>query len=535
MRTILGSLVCTVAVIACTGDETKPSVDFRPEYGITGLCDNNASSVASVWQHWTCGSNVYLDVQSLSTGDRSVVTSATDAWNSQLHSRHPELPKFTTDPNVSPKDFTVTVTATSPGMSSWCGGVSPSGSGRPTSLTVGTTGSGNQCGAPFDVAVHEMSHIAGFGADWHTTGGTILKHCAVALVSGTSNTVNSNGGPCQWEIEVMLALYGVRSSAPDMSKSFITGLTGPSGPSSIQVSDTGTLGYGSYVLARSNGTLCGLTDRDMCGGEYAATSAMTGSLTWQSTSPTVATVTSPGATTIATAVSVGTSTISAIPQSVTAYELATDRSTSRTLTVTPAPPPPPSNITATAITYNSAVINWTNGDALASTVIEYQYTGQSSWSQVSAAAGATSMQLTSLTGSTTYSVRLHHVRSGLSSQTVLMTDLFQTTVAPPASITNFGMSQGCYLSSKGWPTITVHWTALGDWTGTSWEIYSGSTPTGTSLMTSGSAQVTQATKAFSPAMGQVYLFIRTVAGAARGPWVALYDNPMDVSSGCPGL
>jgi hypothetical protein len=340
MRRITGSLLMAGLALSCSEQLTRESEYLGPLTSATGLCDNHVGTTQNVWRHWDCNTNVYLNVSSLSSGDRAAITSATQAWNSLLYNRYPQLPRFTTDAAVFPKHYTISVTATAAGMTTWCGGVSPAGSGRPTSLTVGTTASGNQCGTPFDVALHEMSHIAGFGADWHTPGSTTLTHCAVALTTGFVGNVNTNGRPCRWEVEIMLALYGIRSGPPSSSKHIITTLLSPSGPTTLQVPNSGTLGYAYYVFDGSNGLFCGKTSRQMCEADDAI-QPMTGSLQWASSAPAVATVSSPGAQTTVTAVSAGSTTITATPQAITAYEIGTGSKGVRSFTVTAAPPPPP--------------------------------------------------------------------------------------------------------------------------------------------------------------------------------------------------
>jgi hypothetical protein len=250
-----------------------------------------------------------------------------------------------------------------------------------------------------------------------------------------------------------------------MSKHFITGLASATGPYSMTAGGTANLGYGANSFDRANGLLCGLSSREMCGGEYAATAAVTGTLQWQSTNTAVASVTTPGLTTTATGVAVGTAEIVATPLAVSAYDLATDRIARRPMTVTAAPPPPPSGITATAITSNSATVNWTTGNSSATTVIEYQRSGDATWAQTSAAAGATSKTLTGLQASSTYSVRLHHVLNGVSSTTVTASNLFQTA-AVALSVTLAADHDGA-MDQVG-SNQTCRWKAFSNITGATW-------------------------------------------------------------------
>lgn len=338
MRGPVLSLLLAGAALSCSPEATQESQDPEPQLSTSSACANNVGTTPNVWPHWGCNSNVYLNVQSLTTTDREIIESAADTWNSFLYNRYSQLPRFTTDPAVSPRHFTIGVTKTSAGTT-WCGAVSPGGSGRPTSMTVGTTGSGNRCGAPVDVALHEMAHIVGFGADWHTSP-PILQHCAVALVSGFVNNVNVNRRPCQWEVETVLALYGVRSGPASSTKHIITGLFTPTGPTSLQVPNSGTLGYTWYSFGGSNGTNCSKTARLLCEADEGLLS-VTGSLNWTSSNTNLATVTTPGAQTTVTAKSAGTPTITATPRTISTYDIAVGAQGIRSFTVTAAPPPPP--------------------------------------------------------------------------------------------------------------------------------------------------------------------------------------------------
>jgi hypothetical protein len=323
---------------SCSQEPTGESRQLDPETANVTACPDNASAtLGNMAQFWGCNSTVYLNVQSLSQTDREIIESAAGVWNARLHNGHPQLPFFTTDP-LEPRNFTVSVTKNGSSTATWCGAVTPK-TGRPTTLVVGTIGTNNQCGAPLYVALHEMAHIVGFYDKWDTVGG-LLAHCVVSLKASLTNTVNTNGQLCQWEIEAALALYGARATAPRTDRSFITHLFTPTGPSSLQVPNTATLGYTWYGLGASNGTLCGRTNRQMCEADEVLVSA-SGSLDWTSSDPTRARVTSPANQTTVTAVAEGTPMITARPRATSTLEVAVDARASRQFTVTPPPPPPP--------------------------------------------------------------------------------------------------------------------------------------------------------------------------------------------------
>jgi hypothetical protein len=339
MRRALFVLVVASLAVSCSQDITRESESLEPQFSTAGPCPNAATRPGGVYQFWNCGGIVYLNVQSLTVADREVIEAAAESWNGSLNSRYPQLPRFTTDPTLLPRSHTVGVTKSGAASTTWCGTVSPKDPSRPTSMTVGTTASGNRCGAPFDVALHEMAHIVGFGGTWHS-GSTLLQHCAVSLSTGTIDNVNKNGRPCQWEIETMLGVYGVRSNYPSGNFHIITHLFGPTGPTSLQVPNTATLGYTTYGFNGSNGTLCGRTSRQMCeAGE--GNKAINGTMDWTSSRTDLATVTTPVAQTTVTARAQGTTTITAAPRATSTYSVAFGAAANRSLTITPPPPPPP--------------------------------------------------------------------------------------------------------------------------------------------------------------------------------------------------
>jgi hypothetical protein len=176
-------------------------------------------------------------------------------------------------------------------------------------------------------------------------------------------------------------------------------------------------------FARANPAFCASLPDEGC-----IAVAPSNSIEWHSTAGGIISVANSGNGATLTAVAPGTATVYATISS-SSYELSSLLS-GIAVTVTPAPPPPPSGITATSITSSSATINWTNGNSSATTVIEYQRSGDATWAQISAAAGLTSKTLTGLVAASTYSVRLHHVLGGVSSTTVTALNLFQTSQIP---------------------------------------------------------------------------------------------------------
>ena len=543
MRRIVRTAVLGGFLLACAPDVTEQSMEPVSQTAAVGSC-TIGSGTQNVYQHYNCNTNVYLNVQSLTSAAQGTITSAAQQWNAVLYNRFPQLPRLTTDPAVTPKHYTITVSFSGASSSTWCGGVSPGGSARPTSLVVGTTASGNQCGAPLNVAVHELGHIIGFGGDWHTPGTEILKHCAIALKTGVVNNVNTHG-PCPWEVETLLEVYGARQAPPNAAKHVITGLTGSSGPTSLVVPNNGTIGFGSYVLQGANGLLCGLTSRDACFAED-AWKTMTGSLNWTSSDTDVATVTTPGAQTTVTAVGAGTTTITAKPRPITTYEIGTDAKATRGLTVTTPPPPaaPPSSLSVSNITGTSGLLSWTNGDNTASTSVQYRMSGQTGWINATGAGlppGQSSYTLSGLHCATTYQVEVFHVKNGIGSSVTPAT--FTTgacqvsaSVNPPTAFIQFSCTPST-SGGKEYATYNLRWTAGSNPTGSLYQIghaFSNSSG-GAAVIRVGSIKTVSANVGpylVNATSSPRYFWVRHANGSQASTWVALQGNPIEIEDGC---
>jgi hypothetical protein len=156
MRRIVPAVLAVTLSLSCHEDLTQESQQPEPQLSTTASCTTVATT--DVFKFWNCNTNVYLNVQSLSVSDRGVIERAANTWNTVLHDAYPQLPLFTTNAAVLPRNYTINVVKNgNPGT--WCGDVFPKEPNRPTSLTVGTTAAGSLCGDPDDVAIHELGHI----------------------------------------------------------------------------------------------------------------------------------------------------------------------------------------------------------------------------------------------------------------------------------------------------------------------------------------------------------------------------------------
>lgn len=128
----------------------------------------------------------------------------------------------------------------------------------------------------------------------------------------------------------------------------------------------------------------------------------------------------------------------------------------------------PSAGSTTSVGGTSATANWTSGDALATTVVEYRVQGTASYTTATTlAAGVVTYTFTGLARSTAYEWRVKHVRNGQSSSyygPVVATQFTTTasggTLLPP---TNLAVGYiGAPGDPAGAPTLSVTWTNSGE-------------------------------------------------------------------------
>ena len=197
----------------------------------------------------------------MTSAEVSALSSAVSRWNGGVLSGF-GLPSFT----MSTGTQTITVSISGSG-DYYCGQVPDK-----THLNISRYPSGNGCSHPgrlstntlSNLFLHELSHSIGFqdGA-WHKPSSTqYTGHCATALYTAGRPL---NAALCQHEIEAIYASYGLRSSAPNLSKHVMTGLAGL-GPISVNLGATGTLSVTALRFNRVNGSFCGQGDTTVCEG-----------------------------------------------------------------------------------------------------------------------------------------------------------------------------------------------------------------------------------------------------------------------------
>lgn len=193
--------------------------------------------------------------------------------------------------------------------------------------------------------------------------------------------------------------------------------------------------------------------------------------------------------------------------------------------------PAPTSISASSVTATSATISWTNGlDTPGTTTdVEYKPTG-GSWTAGASglAAGATSTGLTGLSANTSYSVRVRHNRSGVSSSWTESVALFTTEDDPPPPTITFsrGTCDRYYSSSKWRIKQRLDWTGA---TG-SWQVREASTndTTAGSVIGSGSSGSSMWTGEYLEYSGPLYSYFWVKVGAS--PWVPLAENALETTS-----
>lgn len=545
---VLGAALVVTALSCSPDHSTGPTApqDLRPSLSITGSCSNGATAVPGFIKNWACGNVVRLQTPAgMTSAEVSALSSAVSRWNGGVLSGF-GLPSLTMGTGTQ----TIIVSISGSG-DYYCGQVPDK-----THLNIARSASGSGCTHPgrlstntlSNLFLHELSHSIGFqSAVWHKPSTTqYTGHCATALYTAGRPL---NAALCQHEIEAIYASYGLRASAPNLSKHVMTGLAGL-GPITLNVGATGTLSVTALRFNRVNGSFCGQADTTVC--EDGTASPTQATLSWSTSNPSVASLSGSGASRTVTGNSGGSATVS-VGATTSTYEKAAafgDAGTGTTAAVTVvATPPagPPTSLSASNITPTSALVTWTNGDASpgTTTVVQYRMTGQSAWGNAAgspAAAGVTSLTLSGLTCGTSYDVNIFHVKSGISSPWLTLT-LFQTaactvsgTIVAPTSFNQ----TSCTASTSGgknYATYTLGWTAGANPGGTIYQIGSALTNS------SGSAAIIR-TGALSKTSDDVgpylvtstssprYFWVRHANGSLASAWVPLVGNPIQIKTGC---
>ena len=443
----------------------------------------------------------------------------------------------------------------------WCGETDQGSDSAPPAYLNLRTGN---CGTLASVALHELSHVAGYQGNWHKANEFGLAsiehagHCSFFLrANGGVNQARATS-LCQHEIEGVKYVYGGReSSIPSFTAHIITGVRAPTMPDTIDFGGIVMVGPALLRYSHSNGSRCGLTDWQSCQEDEVGTPGATATLNnqnlWTSDAPTIATV--QGSSTGAT-ITGGSTTGQArihITRNLSSTRSASFQSASRTIIVANIPTPPagaPSNVTVSGIGATSATVSWSNGDASSgvTTFIDYRTAAATAWTGATGTFGLpaeqSSFQLTGLSASTTYYVRMYHRRDGISSAFAAASGPFTTLAPPPPppplpppSNVWVGGCEQSYYGSKRYNTWTISWSPVPSSPTVYYELLEGGTNN------TGSGSIVASGKANSGA-GEVgpyldttsanyrYFWVRFTQSGVSTAWVPLDVNPLDVAGSC---
>lgn len=211
-----------------------------------------------------------------------------------------------------------------------------------------------------------------------------------------------------------------------------------------------------------------------------------------------------------------------------------------TFTTLAGPSGPPSALTVSAIGNTSATLNWTNGDASATTDVSDSAAGGTWVSAGSVAAGVSTKALSGLTFCTPYSIRLVHKKNGASSPTYQVNSAFITTTVPPAICAprNF-TNAACYVTTSAGKLYNNYVLTWNNTTGagSTWEILhntTNNTATGTIRESGPITIATDTIMNFRVLAGQPpeYVWIHHKVGTSTSPWVQLNTFPFTYTTRC---
>ncbi len=300
--------VSAAMLAACAQDHGISEPD-PPSFGAgdSQACAASGATVANLPRYYGCNALIQFTFPSsgFTSSDSMAVRAAADTWN-QILGGH-GAPRLTADPAAVGATVRIPILGGGGSNSNWCGGVPDGAPGVPPSSMTLTNNPTLQCGTIGMVALHEMAHVLGLLNNWHTTA---PPNCIVAINSSFAG-VTTTGDYCQFEVEAILATYGLRTTAPSLSQNILTGLSGATAPPQLSPGQTAVVSWPTGVYGHVSGTLCGGTARQTC--TYSAALPQNTPMVWTSSNPAVATVSgSTASATITAGNTSGTAIISAI-------------------------------------------------------------------------------------------------------------------------------------------------------------------------------------------------------------------------------
>jgi hypothetical protein len=301
--TRLGASLLTLfaaSLVACAVEPNSPGGSpevlggGRPTFDIAATaCGTYASSTENgLLKFWNCGTTINL---STGTGPDSItaaLTGATNFWNGILGGRN--LFSFTVNQSAS-RTVTVVHQADAPGYTGWCGATDYDGNAVASQIRLwrGTACNFSSPQPLGDVVRHELGHAVGFSNDWHSPGtDSVAGHCSLAIHGGLLQQ-----GYCQYEQELVYALYGVRST-PAQAAHYVTTVN-ISRPTLSVLETPATAQITGLTFAHANAALCPSQYPNPAPGLSVTCEALPtdgGTATWVSSNPNVISVQSTGPT-----------------------------------------------------------------------------------------------------------------------------------------------------------------------------------------------------------------------------------------------
>ena len=541
--------VVLLAVLACR-DATQPSDEVgAPLFAVAGEqdCGSFAAPPSPPWnRYWSCGSQLGYSVSDLpavgaDSQHRTAFHTAANAWNTAMQ------PDVTGIPKLARGGSRLRITTNSTGgiASGWSGQVQPSDESQtPTGINF-SQGATSNPGPFLSIALNELARIYGIDdlLDSKERQLGVNTHCAFSVASPNASK------PCQHDIELVKWIYGIRQSKPNLAKHIVTGINLSQSAVSIAEGASTDVELVSLQFSRVNPAFDPETLTTTAANARITLIPVSGSGSVSLTRLSDHEYRITGGTAGQLALRVTYSSQVFERTDAVANEARIIPVTVTPVPVPPAGPPTGVSVVSGSVTSSSAIVSWTAGDLQAQTVVQYLPAGQGAWTTANGGlpvqAGQIRDTLAGLLSSTTYSVRLYHVRGGLSSDTLAATNLFTTSAPPPQSAPSISAfwASACSRTSSGGKLYNT-WTL-------SWN---GAPPSGLTFYTIRQSSINDPATGTTAASGKVftaagsrtvgpfpvssstpdnkYFWLQQSNGGGVTAWFPLADSPLNVAGEC---
>ena len=145
-----------------------------------------------------------------------------------------------------------------------CGGATTGASGIVTQISF----QAGSCGPIFEIALHELTYVIGFGEQWEGLGKYVDQWRSDTLHDGHCVVLRWPGGnaasPCAREVQTILHAYGEGGGTPDWRRHVVEALEPTGDTLRLFVGDTIPLPVWRSRLAEAPGMWCGLNGHAKC-------------------------------------------------------------------------------------------------------------------------------------------------------------------------------------------------------------------------------------------------------------------------------